>query len=123
MPAKESFLGITDSVPAAEPQAADQTSAKSLEAEEHALRAQYIHLQGTKEHYSHKKYWSWFLMLAVGSMIVFQSVLLVSVGTGRLDFTGYAWLMPALLIQNLGQVVGLAIYAVRYLFSDISRQV
>ncbi|MGS4883619.1 hypothetical protein [Roseibium sp. MB-4] len=82
-------------------------------------QVQYAHLQGIKDHYWHKGKWSWFLMAAVGGMIIFQSVLLWKVGKGELDFTQYEWLLPALLVQNLGQVIGLAAYAVKYLFSDI----
>lgn len=83
-------------------------------------QVQYAHLQGIKDHYWHKGKWSWFLMSAVAGMLIFQSVLLWMVGSGSLDFSKYEWLLPALLVQNLGQVVGLAAYAVRYLFSDIS---
>ncbi len=61
-------------------------------------------------------------MGAIAGMIVFQAVLLWKVGKGQLDFAKYEWLLPALLVQNLGQVVGLAVYAVRYLFSDITSQ-
>ncbi|WP_299654457.1 hypothetical protein [uncultured Jannaschia sp.] len=82
----------------------------------------YEHLKGIRDHYSHKKKWSWLLMGAIAGMIVFQAVLLWKVGKGQLDFAKYEWLLPALLVQNLGQVVGLAVYAVRYLFSDITSQ-
>ena len=47
-------------------------------------------------------------------------ILLVLVGSGVLDFKGYDWLLPALLVQNLAQIVGLASYAVKHLFSDIT---
>lgn len=86
-----------------------------------ASQTAYAHLKGTQDHYRHKGTWSWFLMGCVGGMIVFQSVLLVLVGLGQLDFSQYEWLLPALLIQNLGQVIGLAVYAVKFLFSDISK--
>jgi hypothetical protein len=79
----------------------------------------YVHVQGAREHYAHKRYWSWFLMSAIGGMLIFQSTLLVLVGRGIIDFSQYKWLLPALLVQNLGQVVGLAVWAVKHLFSDI----
>ena len=78
------------------------------------------HIQGVRDHYYHKGKWSWFLMGAIGLMILFQSALLVSVGLAWLDFTAYEWLLPVLLVQNFGQIVVLAVYAVRYLFSGIS---
>lgn len=79
----------------------------------------YAHLQGIIDHYSQKGKWSKFLMVLVGGMVAFQSVLLLLVGAAVLDFTKYEWLLPALLVQNLGQVIGLAVYAVKFLFSDI----
>ncbi len=82
----------------------------------------YAHLRGIKDHYKHKVRWSNFLILAIAAMLIFQSVLLVEVGIGYWDFTKYEWLLPALLVQNLAQVVGLSVWAVKYLFSDISNQ-
>lgn len=82
----------------------------------------YAHLQGIRDHYRHKGRWSWLLMFAIIGMLGFQSYILLEVGRGNLDFTKYDWLLPALLVQNLGQVIGLAVYAVKYLFSDISGQ-
>ncbi|UWQ52740.1 hypothetical protein [Leisingera caerulea] len=82
----------------------------------------YAHLQGIRDHYKHKGRWSNFLIFAIGGMLVFQSILLWRVGMGKLDFKDYDWLLPALLVQNLGQVIGLAVFAVKYLFSDISNQ-
>ncbi len=82
----------------------------------------YEHLIGVKDHYLQKKKWSTFLRLSIGFMILFQSGLLIFVGMGMLDFKSYSWLLPSLLIQNLAQVIGLAVYAVKYLFSDISKK-
>lgn len=82
----------------------------------------YAHLAGIQDHYKHKGRWSWFLMSIIGLMMIFQLVLITLVGVKLLDFTDYEWLVQLLLVQNLAQVVGLAIYAVKYLFSDISHQ-
>lgn len=76
-------------------------------------------LNGIRDHYRHKKNWSWFLMGAMAAMVIFQSVLLYRVGKGDWIFTDYEWLLPALLVQNLGQFVGLAVFAVKSLFRDI----
>ena len=61
-------------------------------------------------------------MGVIGAMMLFQFALLFPVGLGWLDYTAYDWLLPVLLAQTFGQVTGLAVYAVRYLFSDISSQ-
>ncbi len=85
-------------------------------------QVKYAHLVGIQDHYRHKGRWSNFLMGAIALMLVFQGVLLSLVGCGIWDFSQYRWLLPALLIQNLTQVVGLSVWAVKYLFSDISTQ-
>jgi len=79
----------------------------------------YAHLVGLKEHYNHKKYWSFFIMKLMLLMVVFQCVLLWKAGTGQWDFSRYQWLLPALLVQNLAQVVGLAVFVVKALFKDM----
>lgn len=82
----------------------------------------YAHLTGIKDHYRLKGRWSNFLIAAIAAMLVFQSVLLIKVGKGIWDFSTYEWLLPALLVQNLTQVVGLSVWAVKNLFSDISKK-
>jgi len=79
-------------------------------------QAEYAHLRGLRDHYFHKKWWSWFLMGLMTVMILFQSGLLIAVGLEVLDFKQYAWLLPALLVQNLGQIIALAYVVVKSLF-------
>ena len=43
-------------------------------------------------------------------MVLFQSFLLWVVGSGVWNFDKYTWLLPALLVQNLTQIVGLAVF-------------
>lgn len=76
----------------------------------------WAHLKGLQDHYWHKGNWSWFLMILLSAMIGFQSILLIFVGLGLWDFTRYEWLLPALLVQNLGQIIALAYVVVKSLF-------
>lgn len=78
----------------------------------------YAHLKGLNDHYKHKGYWSYFLMGLMTVLIIFQSILLGLVGGGVWDFSKYDWLLPALLVQNFAQVIGLAVFVVRALFKD-----
>lgn len=93
---------------------------ESFEAESVSIETSYAHLEGIRDHYDNKKGWSKFLMLLLGAMIVFQWLLLGMVGFGWWDFTQYEWLLPVLLVQNLGQIIGLALVVVRSLFKDIT---
>ena len=82
----------------------------------------YVHLKGLTDHYKHKGCWSYFLMFLMLLMIVFQSVLLGLVGGGIWTFEKYSWLLPALLAQNLAQIVGLAVFVVKALFKDMKAE-
>jgi hypothetical protein len=53
-------------------------------------------------------------------MVGYQSFLLYKVGTGAWDFSKYQWLLPSLLVQNLAQIVGLAVFVVKALFKDMN---
>ncbi len=80
---------------------------------------EYEHFLGVRQHYQHKGRWSKFLLVAIAGMISYQMVLLILVGINWLDFSDYDWLLLGLLVQNMAQIVGLSIYAVKNLFSDI----
>lgn len=93
-----------------------QNPSKSFEYKDLEERA---HAKGIEDHYNHKNKWSWFLISLIGFMLLFQSVLIILVGLHILDFSGYEWLLPALLVQNLGQIMTLAYVIVRSLFKDV----
>jgi len=78
----------------------------------------YAQLSGLQRHYSHKAWWSLFLMVAMASMIGFQSYLLYKVGSNQWNFEAYDWLLPALLVQNLAQIAGLCVIVVKALFTE-----
>ncbi len=59
-------------------------------------------------------------MVIMSIIVIFQCALLWCVGIGRWDFKDYKWLLPALLVQNLAQIVGLALVIVKSLFKDMA---
>lgn len=80
---------------------------------------EYQHLRGVKDHYTLKKCWAIFVMVMMFLMIIFQMGLLIAVGVNGLDYTKYEWLLPTLMIQYFGQIVGLAYIIVKSLFKKI----
>ena len=60
-------------------------------------------------------------MFLMFGLVAFQSFLLAMVGCNVWSFKDYKWLLPALLVQNLAQVVGLAVFVVKSLFSEVKR--
>lgn len=55
------------------------------------IEFQYAHLKGLEDHYTHKGYWSWFLMATLAGMVIFQSYLLYKVGSQQWSFEKYEW--------------------------------
>jgi hypothetical protein len=80
--------------------------------------ARYEHLRGLRDHYTHKRIWSYVLMGMMALLLAFQCLLLGLVGGGVWDFTSYDWLLPALMVQNLAAIIGLAYVVVKSLFRD-----
>lgn len=76
----------------------------------------YAKLKAFQAHHDNKGRWSVFIMVAMGAMIFYQSVLLGLVGAKVWDFTAYEWLLPSLLVQNLAQIITLAAIIVKALF-------
>ena len=83
-------------------------------------RFESINPKGLEDHYSHKKYWSYFLMFLITALLACEYFLLFGVGTGFFDFLHYQWLLPTLLLQTLLQIFALAVIVVKSLFSEKS---
>lgn len=79
---------------------------------------EYAKLVAFQNHHESKKQWSSFMIFIMGTLILFQMFLLMMVGWGWWDFTGYDGLLPMLLVQNFAQIVGLALVVVRSLFDS-----
>lgn len=84
-----------------------------------ALR--FAELQAFDSHHKNKGDWSKFMMEILAVLVAFQMLLLAMVGFGWWDFTKYDWLLPALLVQNLAQVVGLVFVIVKSLFGNFKK--
>lgn len=80
---------------------------------------EFAKLAGLRDHFRHKKLWSWFLMGLMAFMVGFQSWLIWQVGIRHWNFMGYQWLLPTLMVQYLVQIVGLALFVVRSLFKQM----
>jgi hypothetical protein len=90
---------------------------RRFEASSITAETEYTHLRGLRDHYAQKRIWSWAIMLLMTFMIGFQSWVVWKVGIGVWHFANYKWLLPALLVQNLAQIIALALVVVKSLFS------
>lgn len=82
----------------------NQSSAEKLELD---ARGQFIRLRG---------HWSVLLIIWITSLLVFQISLALMVGTEVLNFENYQWFLPLVVAQNFGQVVGMGLVIVRFLY-------
>jgi uncharacterized integral membrane protein len=101
-----------------ESQEKEDRFARKFERDAIGRERDYAELRALSNHYDHKSYWSWFLLGVIGSMILFQMAVIRNIGQGEWRFVGYEWLIPALLVQNLAQVIGLSLFAVKALFAS-----
>ena len=79
--------------------------------------AELVHLEGLRAFYRLRKKWSWFILVCISLLILFQIVVTVMVGCGVLDFKEYKWFLPMVITENFAQIIGLAIIVVTFLFS------
>ena len=77
-----------------------------------------VEIEGRKSFYWLRTKWSWAIVVWLTILIVFNCALAILVGAGRLDYTKYQWFITAVTVETFLQVIGLAVLAVRYLFSD-----
>lgn len=123
---KRKLPTLSEAKSSVQPQAPDEEKALQERFEEQfsqrssTSEIKFLHQRGLRDHYSHKRYWSWFLMFLMLAMIAFQTLVIILVGSSIWDFTKYPWLLPALLVQNLAQIVGLAVFVVKSLFSSLA---
>lgn len=83
----------------------------------HAAEAVRVELDGRKRFFKLRETWSGWIIAWITGLIIFNSVLTILVGAGKLDFAAYPWFVTAVTIETFLQVVGLGYIAVRYLFS------
>lgn len=75
-----------------------------------------IHLDGVRTFYSHRKYWSIFIVVIIGIIILFDTALTVLVGCNILNYEKYNWLLETVIGKTTLEILGLAFLVVKFLF-------
>jgi hypothetical protein len=117
LPTPDEILAQIEQVPA--PVQVEERYEEAFTRQAIDIEESYVHLRGLQMHYTHKAGWSVYLAAMMALMIGFQILLLSLVGSEVWSFEKYDWLLPALLVQNLAQVIGLAVIVVKSLFTDV----
>lgn len=89
---------------------------KEKELAAHIAERELAHLNGLKNFYFLRIKWSWSIFGFITFLIFFQSILTVLVGCGVLNFEKYPWFVSIFVTENCGQIIGLAIIVVKFLF-------
>jgi hypothetical protein len=95
----------------------NELSAKDEKSWQEAEAAK-VHIDGLKKFYAQRERWSWFLMGAIGLLIVFQIVFTFFIGFGLLSFIEYKVVLGIIIGENFAQIVGLGTIVVTFLFRD-----
>jgi hypothetical protein len=61
--------------------------------------------------------WSFWIIVWINGLLLFQICLLFLVGIKWLDYLSYDWLLPAVLLQVFGQIVGMGFVVVKILYA------
>lgn len=75
-----------------------------------------IELEGRRQFFKLRGYWSGWLIGWITSLLAFQVLLTVTIGSKLLDFQGYNWFLPMVVAQNFLQIVGMGVVIVRFLY-------
>lgn len=92
---------------------------REVEAQEaqEKLRQLQAHSQGLEEFYGMRKGWSRFLMVSLAVLIVFQCLMMVSIGRNWLVFSNYKTLLNIQAVEYFGQIVAMCFIIVKFLFN------
>ena len=78
----------------------------------------WVEVKGRKQFFNLQKLWSRWIIIWITCLIIFNTILTVLVGLGRLDFKATPWFVTAVTVETFLQVVGLGYVAARFLFSS-----
>lgn len=76
-----------------------------------------VEKEGRTNFFSHRKWWSRFILGWISLLIIFNIILTIFVGLGWFDFKNYQWFVTTVTTETFLQIVGLGFVAARYLFS------
>ena len=77
-----------------------------------------MEVEGRKQFFNLQKLWSRWIIIWITGLIIFNTILTLLVGSGRLDFKSTPWFVTAVTVETFLQVVGLGYVAARFLFSS-----
>jgi hypothetical protein len=84
--------------------------------------AERIELEGRRQFFKLRGYWSGWLIGWITALLVFQTLLTMAIGSKLLDFREYSWFLPMVVVQNFLQIVGMGVVIVRFLYPGATTQ-
>ena len=74
-----------------------------------------IQIKSEEEYFKMRKSWNMALLIALGTILIFNILLILGVGKGYLNFSD-EWFLRLVLTTNLADVIGLIYVVVKFLF-------
>jgi hypothetical protein len=79
---------------------------------------EWVEVDGRRRFFGLRHTWSWWIIVWITSLILFNIVLTCLVGAATLDFSKYQWFIMSVTVETFLQIVGMGLVAVRFLFSE-----
>lgn len=79
-------------------------------------RAEEVELRGRLQFLQLRGQWSLWLIAWISFLLFFQAALTGLVGLNILNFEKYRWFLPLVTAQSFGQIVGMGVIVVRFLY-------
>lgn len=86
------------------------------------MKRDIIDLDSKRSFYFHRNKWSWFIIVWISVLILFNGSLTIMIGEGWLDFKHYKWFITTVTAETFLQIVGLGYVAAHFLFSNIDKK-
>lgn len=83
-----------------------------------AAEREHVEINGRRAFFRLRSKWSWWIVIWISSLIIFNASLTYMVGANHLDFKEYQWFITAVTVETFLQIVGMGYIAVKFLFSN-----
>src|SRR6266849_1506039 len=95
---------------------ASRDAPRSYQDSANIARSEKIELDGREQFFELRGLWSFWLILWISFILLFQTGITIAVGAGILNFIEYKWFLPVVIAQSFLQIVGMGVVIVKFLY-------
>lgn len=75
-----------------------------------------VEINGREKFFKLRSKWSWCIITWISTLIFFHIAITFLLGMNILDYQGYSWFLPTLLLENFLQIIGMGYIVVNFLY-------